>query len=354
MVLSYKEPLELSVIVPVYNEETNVAPFLADMARQQDVRIEVIISDGGSTDGTVASVTSGLPELPFPVRLIEGGKGRGRQMNIGAESARAATLLFLHIDSSFPDPLAFRNALDTFSASLTSDRPVAGHFSLQFDFQPPAPLPYRYYAAKATLDRPGCTHGDQGLMISAQSFQGLGKFDETLPLMEDTLLAECIRKQGKMVLLPACIRTSPRRFLTEGLRPRQTLNAILMNLASIGRWDLIAALRESYRSHDASSRLRLGPFLSVLRGEIAAMPPQERRLLWYGTGRYVRSNAWQIPFLLDVASGKGGGGNGGVCLGVHDRVVGRLLDNPAADWITALLVWGWFRVTLQMSQRDDG
>jgi len=33
--LSFELPPELSVIVPVYNEEGNVAPFLAALSRQQ-------------------------------------------------------------------------------------------------------------------------------------------------------------------------------------------------------------------------------------------------------------------------------------------------------------------------------
>jgi rSAM/selenodomain-associated transferase 2 len=352
--LSCKAPPELSVIVPVYNEEANIAPFLAEMARQREIEIEVIISDGGSTDRSIAALTSLVDQLPYPVAVVQGGKGRGRQMNLGADVARSAILLFLHIDSNFPDALALRKGVDAFHAAApASGGEVAGHFSLQFHFDATPPLPYRYYAAKASLDRPGCTHGDQGLLIGAGFFQRIGSFDAALPLMEDTLLAERIRETGSWILLPACLRTSPRRFLTEGLLPRQTLNAILMNLAAIGRLELIECLRESYRSQDAARRLRLAPFLSVLRREIAELPARERRHLWYDTGSYVRSNAWQIPFLLDVFSGKVAEGRGGVFLGVHDRVVGRLIDNRASNWVTALLVWGWFRVTLQISQREQ-
>src|SRR6185369_3163394 len=124
-------------------------------------------------------------------------------------------------------------------------------------FEARPPLPYRFYGAKARLDRPGCTHGDQGFLIGADLFARVGPFDPTLPLMEDTFLAERIRKEGRWLLLPARIKTSPRRFLGEGLLPRQTLNAILMDLAAIGHLGLIQSLKESYRSQHAAQKLKL-------------------------------------------------------------------------------------------------
>lgn len=344
--MSPEESPELSVVVPVYNEAGNVARLLRELSRQRDILMEVIVSDGASTDGSIDGLSAIRGEFPFPIGLLSGPKGRGRQLNLGARAARAAVILFLHADSRFPDPLALRKGVDTLRAAIRSGtRRVAGRFSLQFDFPATPPLPYRYYAKKATLDRPGCTHGDQGFMLAASFFREIGPFDEELPLMEDTLLAERIRGNGEWLLLPAQIVTSPRRFVTEGLLPRQTLNAILMNLAAIGRWDLIESLREGYRSQDTATRLRLAPFLSVLKEGIAALPEGERGEFWYRTGSYVRGNAWQIPFFLDVLVGRSCHGRGGSFLGLHDRLFGRLIDNRAGNWGAAALVWLWFRLS---------
>ncbi|HBG05127.1 MAG: glycosyl transferase [Geobacteraceae bacterium GWC2_58_44] len=347
--MSFEQRPELSVIVPVINEETNIAPFLGALALQREVRMELIISDGGSDDDSVAQATRISAGLPFPVRVIEGARGRGGQMNLAAGVARAEKLLFLHIDSSFPDPLSFRKGLDALAAGARGGNArVAGHFALEFHFETEPPLPYRFYGAKARLDRPGCTHGDQGFLIGADFFAEIGPFDTTLPLMEDTFLAERIRQSGTWLLLPSRIKTSPRRFLGEGLLPRQTLNAILMDLAAIGHLGLLQSLRESYRSQHAARRLRLGPFLVPLREGIAALPRAERRRLWYQTGAYVRSNAWQIPFFLDLYFGKGEAG-GGIFLALHDRFLARLIDNRVGNWVTAGLVWAWFRLTLILS-----
>jgi rSAM/selenodomain-associated transferase 2 len=354
--LSFEERPELSVIIPVYNEEANIAPLLRGLADQQQVRMELIISDGGSGDDSIGAAERGGDGLPFPLRVIRGARGRAGQLNRGAGEASAPTLLFLHIDSSFPDPLAFRKALDALAAATASGAArVAGHFALEFGFEGTVPFPYRFYGAKATLDRPGCTHGDQGFLMGADFFSQIGPFDTTLPFMEDTFLAERVRGTGKWLLLPARIRTSPRRFLTEGLLPRQTLNAILTNLAAIGRLGLIEELKGSYRSQHAAQRLRLHPVLIPIKKRIAGLPPAERARLWYDTGSYVRGNAWQIPFFLDLCLGGVKDGKGGKLLACHDRYLARLVNNRVGACAATLLVWVWFQlVTLNASRVERG
>jgi rSAM/selenodomain-associated transferase 2 len=349
--LSFEERPELSVIVPVYNEEGNIAPFLRAISLQREVLIELIIPDGGSADGSVAEAASLSAGLPFPVRVLTGAKGRAAQLNLGAGAARAKTLLFLHIDSGFPDPLSLRKGLDALNAATRQGNAgVAGHFAMEFHFEGAPPLPYRFYGAKAALDRPGCTHGDQGFLIGADFFDQVGPFETALPLMEDTFLAERVRKTGSWLLLPARIETSPRRFLAEGLLPRQTLNAILMDLAAIGHFALIQSLKDIYLSQHAAKRLQLRPFLVLLKNGIAALPRTERRRLWYATGSYVRSNAWQIAFFFDLALGNPTKGKGGRLLALHDRLLERLIDNDAGNWAAAFLVWVWFRGTLIFSR----
>ena len=352
--MSFEERPELSVVVPVYNEEANIAPFLSAMAAQRQVRMELIISDGGSGDDSIGAARRQGDGLPFPLRVVRGARGRAGQLNRGAREALAPTLLFLHIDSSFPDPLAFRKALDALAAAIGSGiGSVAGHFALQFHFEGAVPFPYRFYGAKATLDRPGCTHGDQGFLIGADFFRQVGPFDTTLPFLEDTFLAERVRETGSWLLLPARIQTSPRRFLSEGLLPSQSLNAILTNLAILGRLELIEELKSSYRSQHAAQRLRLHPILAPIKKRIAALPPAERRRLWYDTGSYVRDNAWQIPFFLDLCLGGVSDGKGGKFLHWHDRYLERLVNNRVGTCAATLLVWAWFQLVTLHARRAD-
>jgi rSAM/selenodomain-associated transferase 2 len=351
--LSFEERPELSVIVPVYNEAANIAPFLRAIAGQREVRLELILSDGGSNDGSTQEAERCRGAFPFPLRTITGVRGRAGQLNRGADAALAATLLFLHIDSSFPDPLALRKALDALAGACGTGARVAGHFALEFHFEGSIPFPYRYYGAKAALDRTGCTHGDQGFLMGSDFFRTVGPFDCTLPLMEDTFLAERIRETGSWLLLPARIRTSPRRFLSEGLLPRQTLNAILTNLAALGRFDLIQELKGCYQSQHDAQRLQLGPFLHHIKKWITALPVPERVRFWYTTGSYIRANAWQIPFFLDVTLGEVPTGKGGKLLACHDRYLERMLNNRVTNCIATVLVWIWFRVLTLRALRTE-
>lgn len=344
--MSFDGRPELSVIVPVLNEEGNLPSFLEGVARQRGVRLELIVSDGGSADGSVAAAETFAADAPFPVRVIVGTGGRGAQMNRGVETAAADLFLFLHVDSSFEDPLAFRKGIDHLLRAAGDGAQVAGRFALTFAFDGKTPLPYSFYGAKATLDRPGCIHGDQGFLVGREFFGEIGPYDTLLPLMEDTFFAERVREAGRWLLLPARIATSPRRFLTEGLLPRQALNAILMNLASIGRLSLLQGMKKSYRSQDTATRLELRPLLGPLDREVALLPAAERRRFWYQTGSYVRSNAWQIAFLLDFLCGGASDGKGGRFLSLYDKVVGRLIDHRAGNWGAAALTWLWFRLTL--------
>ncbi|WP_215906707.1 TIGR04283 family arsenosugar biosynthesis glycosyltransferase [Geomonas propionica] len=352
--MPYEPRLELSVVVPIYNEEGTVAPFLTALARQQGIRLEVILSDGASSDRSIQVAQQLRAGLPFPLTIVEGTKGRGGQLNRGADAARAETLLFLHIDSSFVDLLALRKGVDSLGEALRAGERVAGRFALRFDFPGAVPLPYRFYGAKAALDRPGCTHGDQGFLIRRDFFAQIGPYDTARPLMEDTFLAERVRREGRWILLPADITTSPRRFLSEGLLPRQTINAILMNLAHTGQLSLVRCLQTSYRSQDATAKLRLAPFLVPLHQAMDDLEPGQRRQLWRRTGAYVRGNAWQIAFFFDVLTGGiRQAGRGGRFLDLYDRFLGRLIDNKAGDLGAALLTWLWFRMTFLAASRSS-
>lgn len=344
---------ELSIIVPTLNEAEGLERFFAMLSAQQGVRFELVIADGGSTDGTPESARRLAAAAPFAATVIETGRGRGRQMNAGAAAASGNILLFLHADCAFPDPLALRTALDAFTQAVAaggSDR-VAGHFRLRFERINPGPsLPYYFYEWKARLHRPGCTHGDQGLLLGRRFFAEAGPFDESFPILEDVGLAERIAALGEWLLLPAEIVTSARRFETEGLRERQTLNALLMNFAAMG-WDpFLAELPRLYQSQDRAGRLLLGPVLRLIAKLLRPLPRRERGRLWRETGRYVRANAWQIPFFLDVRrhfrQGTPVGEGETPRLDLHDRIFDRLTDNGVGHRATALLVWIWFRLSL--------
>lgn len=344
---------EISIVVPTLNEAGGLERLFSTLEAQREVTLELVVADGGSTDETVQRARTLAAAAPFAAKVVETGRGRGRQMNAGAAAAESNTLLFLHADSFFPDPLTMRTSLDSFAPEVAakSGRRVAGHFRLRFHRSTTGPsLPYYFYEWKARLHRPGCIHGDQGLLLTRDFFAEAGPFHESCPILEDVRLAGRIAAQGEWLLLPAEIVTSARRFEVEGLRERQTLNAIIMNFADWGDDTLLAELPQLYAPQDRTGRLALGPALSRIDGMIRGLPREERRRLWRETGRYVRANAWQIPFFFDVRRNFTRGapvGHGALpLLRLHDRIFDRLTDNRVGRSISMVLTWLWFRLSL--------
>ncbi|PLX74578.1 MAG: glycosyl transferase [Desulfuromonas sp.] len=344
--------MELTVIVPILNEVDQLPRLMQTLTAQRGVEFELILVDGGSNDGTVDMIVSLRQEVPFPIQLISSERGRGLQLNAGAEKARGDTLLFLHADSLFPDQLALRQALECLAQAITTaghDR-IAGHFRLRFDHRSSDhDFGYYFWEGKARLDRPECTHGDQGFLLRKRFFNQAGHFREDLPIAEDTEFAERIRATGRWLMLSGLIMTSARRFEQEGLVERQILNALLMNFKAIDWSDFFNAARNVYQPHTAVGRLDLGQYLDLIDrlnredGWVHAL----RR--WYRTGYYVRSNAWQLAYLKDVK--KGFKRNIAVddipldALSCHDRWFDRLTDNPPGRFIAMVGTWLWFRKT---------
>ncbi|QSV44453.1 TIGR04283 family arsenosugar biosynthesis glycosyltransferase [Geobacter benzoatilyticus] len=343
---------EISIVVPTLNEADGLERLFSTLEAQREVTLELVIADGGSTDETVQRARTLAASTPFAAKVIETGRGRGRQMNAGAAAAASDTLLFLHADSFFPDPLALRSALDSLVREIAAGKSgrVAGHFRLRFHRSTTGPsLPYYFYEWKARLHRPGCIHGDQGLLLTRDFFAEAGPFHESCPILEDVRLAGRIAELGEWFLLPAEIVTSARRFEVEGLRERQTLNAIIMNFAALGDDALLAELPRLYATQDRTGRLALGAALARINGMIRGLTRGERRRLWRETGRYVRANAWQIPFFLDVRRNFKRGapvGQGSMpLLRLHDRIFDRLTDNRLGRGISMMLTRLWFRLS---------
>jgi rSAM/selenodomain-associated transferase 2 len=351
--------MELSIIVPTFNEEKSIPALVASLAAQRDIRFELIVSDGGSTDATCDTARLLAQRNGIEIRIVTGDKGRGLQLNRGAETACGRFLLFLHADSLLEDRSALRKGIDTVSlTSVGRNRIAAGHFALRFSLSSPeTPLCFYYYESKARLNRPECSHGDQGLIVSKEIFQNLGPFRTFPPMLAETRFADCVRNKGDLLLVPAEIVTSARRFESEGVYQRQVMNAILMNCANLGWDEPLLHLSELYRQHDRCGKLRLSPLLEEIHRRIAGMSQRQRSRFWHLTGSYVRGNAWQIPFFLDTRKNFARGLHPGTgptpLLDLFDRWWDTVTDNPAGLLAAGMLTRFWFFLTRVQAKRSE-
>jgi rSAM/selenodomain-associated transferase 2 len=352
-------PPELSIIVPVLNDAAELHGLLASLAEQVGVSFEVILCDGGSTDAFRGLTSEWMTRRCFALRVIHTPPGRGIQMNAGAGAATGNTLLFLHADSYFDRNDALLSGLQAYkSCQNVSAVPCAARFRLRFRRSASTPsLAYCYHEAKARLNRANCIRGDQGYLIDRTTFVQLGRFDGTLPFLEDVRLAALLAAGGKWLLLPAHISTSARRFEQEGFYERQVANVIIVNAIETGWNELLAALPGLYRCNSIRGRLALFPLLDGVRSMITRHDRKWRSSFWQATGGHVAGNTWQIFFWLDVRrafrSGLTADEVEPCWLNLYERRLKHLFESRPAARLAELLTRVWLHWMLNRTRKNS-
>ena len=195
--------MQVSIIIPVFNEARLIRPFLSNL-RERTAGAEIVLVDGGSTDGT-RELAEG-----FCDQLIRGAaRSRAKQMNIGAEAAGGDIFWFLHADAEVP-----LESLNEIGRIMRNPEVCGGFFRIRM---PSGPAIYRltdgfaHYAG--LLLRMRC--GDHGMFCRRTAFVDAGGFPD-LPLMEDVEFFRRLRRCGRVVHSNKRIRASPRRYETVG------------------------------------------------------------------------------------------------------------------------------------------
>jgi glycosyltransferase involved in cell wall biosynthesis len=90
--------VEVSIIVPAYNEERGLPIVLDELTHLPLSSFEIIVVDDGSTDGTA------LVAKRFPCRLISHARnqGKGAAMRTGIAASRGRKIIFIDADGSHP------------------------------------------------------------------------------------------------------------------------------------------------------------------------------------------------------------------------------------------------------------
>ena len=102
----------LSVIVPCYNEEENVAPFYEELMknesffREKEIELEVLFIDDGSADGTVQEVRK-LRERDERVHYVSFSRNFGKEaaMFAGLEHSKGDYVVLMDADLQDPPAL---------------------------------------------------------------------------------------------------------------------------------------------------------------------------------------------------------------------------------------------------------
>jgi len=230
--------MKISVVIPVLNERGSLPATIAALRACRGIA-EIIVADGGSTDGTV----QWLQAQPDVV-LVRSIRGKGPQINVGAAAAfvpddsdisetagiaetgtietaaskTAATsgpsnhvLLFLHADCIISQP-----AMDALHAALADPRLAGGGFYIRFAESRPRSLRLVSWGINLRARLRGSATGDQGIFVRRDVFQSIGGAPEW-PLFEDVELVRRIKRAGKFTVIKTPVTVSGRRYIQHGV-----------------------------------------------------------------------------------------------------------------------------------------
>lgn len=192
-----------SVIIPTLNEEDYIGTTLD---RLQDARArghEVILVDGGSTDGT-CRVAAGLAD-----QLLACAPGRAGQMNYGARSAHGDVFIFLHADTMLHGE--FDGILDKTGVSRQS----WGHFDIRLSGNH---VMFRCIEKMMNLRvrLTGIVTGDHAIFAGSHVFRQVNGYAD-IPLMEDVEMTERLNKLSSPVRIRQAVTSSSRRWEKHGI-----------------------------------------------------------------------------------------------------------------------------------------
>lgn len=193
----------ISIIIPVLNEAAGIVELLEPLQHFRAQGAEIIIADGGSTDGTANLAW----QLVDSIRTAP--RGRGIQMNAGAEMAGGRVFLFLHADTHLPSA-----ALGLIEQAI-HDGAIWGRFDVRIKGSSRG-LEMVAFMMNWRSRLTGVATGDQAIFVTREAFYRIGGFSD-IPLMEDLVFSQAMRAIAR----PACLRekvtTSGRRWEAKGL-----------------------------------------------------------------------------------------------------------------------------------------
>ncbi len=193
----------LSIVIPTLNAAGDLPGTLACLMAGIEAGLvrELIVSDGGSSDATVAMAED------VGATVVTGAPGRGGQIARGVAASQGDWIMVLHGDTHLD-----AGWVAAVQGMIGAGDAQAGYFRLGFRARG---LAARLVAGWANLRARlfGLPYGDQGLVLSRRLYEAVGGMPD-MPLMEDVAMARALR--GALVALPVRAMTSAVRYQSEG------------------------------------------------------------------------------------------------------------------------------------------
>ena len=175
----------ISIIVPIYNEETTIRDFIFNLYCLYDIKKhEVIFVDGGSKDKTLDI----LEELSY--------------FGYSYQISRGDILWLIHADSVLQK--------DVIQKVIDCPTEVG---CLKIKFYPNSfPMRVNSIVSNMRASITNLAFGDQALFLSRQAFEKVGGYKD-MPIMEDYRISEDLSANGyKITVIDSSVTTSTRRY----------------------------------------------------------------------------------------------------------------------------------------------
>ncbi len=202
----------ISIIIPVLNEAA-IIPEALEALMSQNGAFEVIVADGGSSDGSrEVAGRYGARVIDHPAGAQP---GIGLQINRGAADALGETFLFLHADVRLP-----ANAIALIGHALAAPEIVGGGFIPQFGWASARPKsPTLAIVERIWQNR--TRHrtwfaGDTAPFVRRAAFDTGGGYPTT-SFASDWDWAAKMRRLGALAVIESPVLVDPRRHLGNGV-----------------------------------------------------------------------------------------------------------------------------------------
>lgn len=204
--------MRTSVLLPVLDERRLLPQRLAELTTARPH--QVIVIDGGSSDGTQEIAADG------PCELVRSPPGRGTQINAGARVATGEVLLILHADVRLP--VGWEQHI---CAALEDPSVVAGAFKTWHVPESRTLLSPLFHLADLRSRVTARPYGDQAFFVRRSVFEEVGGCPDQ-PLFEDLELSRRVARRGTIRLVDARVEVSARRFQAAPLKYLLLMNSL--------------------------------------------------------------------------------------------------------------------------------
>ncbi|MBX7173590.1 MAG: glycosyltransferase family 2 protein [Pyrinomonadaceae bacterium] len=194
--------MEISVIIPTYNEELSIAKTLEALSRLVNVS-EVIVVDGGSSDLTAKFVKNYTQVKNLQLVQMDE-PNRGKQLHEGTKHAKGDIFWFVYAETR-PQQGCGRQI----KGVMKYREVVGGNFEVIFSGE-------TRWAKFMTWLYPhlrswGLNYGDSAFFIGRKAYEKVGGF-KPIGAFEDLDMFHRLRKIGTFYHLSQTVTTSSKRF----------------------------------------------------------------------------------------------------------------------------------------------